>query len=65
MIVGYKKPSSERIIFLYGFEKSSKENISKDEKTLLSSAAKTIIDATDKKIKDFLNDRIIEEVHNE
>ncbi len=62
IIVGYKKPDSERIIFLYAFEKSHKSNITPKEKLFLSVAAEAVILATDKKLKELLKEKIIEEV---
>src|SRR5665647_2504692 len=49
-IVGYKKPNSERIIFLYAFAKSDKANISGREETALSLSAESFLSASDRQV---------------
>lgn len=65
-IVGYKKPSSDRIIFLYAFAKSEKANISEREEAALSLVAEAFVLATDKQIDQLLSEGSVWEVqHNE
>jgi hypothetical protein len=64
--VGYKKPSSDRIIFLYAFAKSEKANISEREEAALSLVAEAFVLATDKQIDQLLSEGSVWEVqHNE
>ncbi len=53
-IVGYKRPNSERIIFLYAFAKNERANISDKEEAALSIAAEAFISATDIQVKELL-----------
>lgn len=53
-IVGYKRPNSERIIFLYAFAKSQKANISGKEEAALSLVAEAFVSATDSQVKQLL-----------
>ena len=61
-IVGYRKPNSERIIFLYAFGKSEKANISEREEAALSLVAEAFIFATDKQVNELLSKGSIWEV---
>lgn len=61
-IVGYKRPNSERIIFLYAFAKNEKANISGKEEAALSIVAEAFISATDKQISELLKKGSIREV---
>lgn len=63
-IVGYKKPNSERIIFLYAFAKSDKANISGSEETALSLAAESFLAATDRQVDELLTSGSIWEVQD-
>lgn len=62
-IVGYKRPNSERIIFLYAFAKNERTNISEKERTALSIAAEVFISATNKQINDLIAQGSIWEVN--
>ena len=65
-ILGYKKPNSERIIFLYAFAKSDRANLSDKEEAALSLAAEAFLSATDKQVNELLANGLIWEVqHNE
>jgi len=65
-IVGYKRPNSERIIFLYAFAKSDKANISDREEAALSLAAESFLSATDRQVNELLmNGSIWEVQHHE
>lgn len=63
-IVGYKKPNSERIIFLYAFAKSDRANISGSEETALSLAAESFLAATDRQVDELLTSGSIWEVQD-
>jgi hypothetical protein len=64
-IVGYKKPHSARIIFLYAFAKNSKGNISAKEEKVLSITAGGLLSASDQVIERVLADGEIYEVNND
>jgi len=65
-IVGYKKPNSERIIFLYAFAKSDKANISDREEAALSLTAESFLSASDRQVNELLmNGSIWEVQHHE
>ncbi|SPD76241.1 conserved hypothetical protein [uncultured Desulfobacterium sp.] len=63
-IVGYKRPNSERIIFLYAFAKNVKANISNKEEEALNLAAEAFISADDMKINRLLAEGSIGEVQH-
>jgi hypothetical protein len=63
-IVGYKKPNSERIIFLYAFAKSDRANISGREEAALSLAAESFLAATDRQVDELLTSGSIWEVQH-
>lgn len=63
-IVGYKKPNSERIIFLYAFAKSDRANISGREEAALSLAAESFLSATDRQVDELLTSGSIWEVQH-
>ena len=63
-IVGYKKPNSERIIFLYAFAKSDKANISGREEAALSLAAESFLSANDRQVDELLTSGSIWEVQH-
>ena len=50
-IVGYKKPNSDRIIFLYAFGKNAKATISEKEATALSLSVEAFIKAADEEVQ--------------
>ncbi|MCX5809797.1 MAG: type II toxin-antitoxin system RelE/ParE family toxin [Proteobacteria bacterium] len=64
-IVGYRKPNSERIIFLYAFSKNAKSNISDKEESALSLAAEAFVSATDTQVSKLLAEGSIWEVQYE
>lgn len=61
-IVGYKRPNSGRIIFLYAFSKNERANISDKEEAALSVAAEAFISATDKQVSELLKNGAVWEV---
>ena len=64
VVVGYKQPNSERIIFLYAFAKNAKANISTKEEAALSIAAESFISASDEQILKLLEASSIMEVNS-
>jgi len=63
-ILGFKKPNSERIIFLYAFAKSDKANISGREEAALSLAAESFLSASDRQVDELLTGGTIWEVQH-
>ena len=63
-IVGYIRPNSERIIFLYAFAKSEKANISSKEEAALSLVAEAFISATNEQVNQLLSEGSIWEVQD-
>jgi hypothetical protein len=63
-IVGYVRPNSDRIIFLYAFAKSEKANISGKEEAALGIVAEAFVTATDKQVDQLLSEGSIWEVQN-
>ena len=63
-IVGYIRPNSERIIFLYAFAKSEKANISGKEEAALSLVAEAFISATNEQVNQLLSEGSIWEVQD-
>lgn len=51
VIVGYKKPKTERIVFLYAFSKSTKANITTKEEAALSLVAENFVLTTDAELQ--------------
>lgn len=49
-IIGFRKKKSDRIFFIYGFPKSSKANVTRQEKDALSINAKALIKTNDEQI---------------
>lgn len=54
VIVGYKRPNTERIVFLYAFAKNDKANISATEEAALSLAAESFVSTADKQVQELL-----------
>jgi hypothetical protein len=54
VIVGYRKPNTKRIIFLYAFAKSDKANISAKEEAALSIVAEAFVAMADKQLEELL-----------
>lgn len=61
-IVGYRRPNSERVIFLYAFAKNDRGNITTKEEAALSLAAATFLSATDQQVDLLIADHAIWEV---
>lgn len=49
-ILGFRKEKLDRVIFLHGFPKSRKANVSGKEQAALSIVAKSFIEATDRQV---------------
>ena len=54
VVVGYKWPNDERIIFLYAFAKSKKANMSAKEEAALSLVAESFASTADKQVQELL-----------
>ncbi len=66
VLIGYKKPNSDRIVFLYAFAKNVRANISSKEKEALNLVAEAFISATDAQVDVLLKEGSILEVkHHE
>lgn len=63
VVVGYKRPNTERIVFLYAFAKNNKTNISAKEEAALSLAAQSFVATTDNHVQELLATGSIWEVH--
>jgi hypothetical protein len=64
VLIGYKKPNSDRIVFLYAFAKNVRANISDKEKEALSLVADAFISATDAQVSLLLKESSILEVQH-
>lgn len=62
ILVGYKKPNEDRIIFLYAFSKNTRSNISAKEKEALSLVAECFVSTTDRELQKLLEHGTIWEV---
>ena len=54
VVVGYKRPNDERLIFLYAFAKSKKANMSAREEAALSLVAESFVLTDDKQLQNLL-----------
>jgi hypothetical protein len=54
VVVGYKRPKDERIVFLYAFAKNDRANMSAKEEAALSLVAESFVSATDAQIQELL-----------
>jgi hypothetical protein len=64
VIIGYKKPNTERIVFLYAFAKNARANISDREGEALSLVAEAFVSATDAQVGLLLEEGSIVEVQD-
>ncbi len=62
VLIGYKKPNSDRIVFLYAFAKNARANISDNEREALSLVAEAFVSATDAQVSLLLQKGSIVEV---
>lgn len=65
IIVGYTKPNSKRIIFLYAFAKNKKASLSTLEEAALSTVAESFIHATDAQVAELVKKGSILEINYE
>lgn len=65
VLVGYKRPNAERIIFLYAFAKNDKANISDKEEAALSLVAESFISSVDEHVSTLLATNLIWEVQGD
>jgi len=66
VLMGYKKPNADRIVFLYAFAKNVRANISDKEKEALSLVAEAFVSATDEQVGLLLQaGSIVEVQHHE
>lgn len=63
VVVGYKKPNTVRIIFLYAFAKNDRANMSTREEAALSRVAEAFVSASDKQLQKLLTLKTIKEVY--
>lgn len=61
-IVGFRRPNSERIIFLYAFAKKDRSTISMKEEAALSLAAGALLFASDEQVQSLISAGAICEV---
>jgi hypothetical protein len=64
VVIGYKKPNSDRIVFLYAFAKNARANISDKEREALSLVAEAFVSATDEQLDLLLQEGSIVEVQH-
>lgn len=62
VLIGYRKPDTDRIVFLYAFAKNARANISDKEKEALSLVAEAFVSATDAQVGLLLKEGSIVEV---
>jgi hypothetical protein len=65
-IVGYRRPNSERIIFLYAYAKNDRANISDKEQAALSLVVEAFISTPDSQLNELIKQGSVWEVkHHE
>lgn len=62
VLLGYKKPNTERVVFLYAFAKNARANISGKEKEALCLVAETFVSVTDAQVGLLLQEGSLVEV---
>jgi hypothetical protein len=63
-LLGYKRPNTDRIVFLYAFAKNARANISDKEKEALSLVAEAFVSATDAQVGLLLKEGSVVEVQH-
>jgi hypothetical protein len=63
-LLGYKKPNTQRIVFLYAFAKNARANISDQEVEALSLVAEAFVLATDAQVSLLVKEGSIVEVQH-
>jgi len=64
VLIGYKRPVTDRIVFLYAFAKNARANISDKEVEALSLVAEAFVSATDAQVSLLLKEGSIVEVQH-
>jgi hypothetical protein len=64
VLIGFKKPNTDRIVFLYAFAKNARANISDKEGEALSLVAEAFVSATDPQVSLLLKEGSIVEVQD-
>jgi hypothetical protein len=64
ILLGYKKPNVERIIFLYAFAKNARPTISDKEKEALRLVAESFISSTNEQIIFLIKKGTVTEIQN-
>ncbi|TCD46840.1 type II toxin-antitoxin system RelE/ParE family toxin [Chlorobium sp. N1] len=62
VLVGYRKPDSSRVVFLYAFAKNERSSITQKEKKALQLVAREFVDATDEQIAELLSSKEYREI---
>ena len=62
LIVGYRKPNADRVVFVFGFGKNEASNISKEGRKALAITVESVISANDKTMEALLNTGAVIEV---
>ena len=64
VLIGYKRPNTDRIVFLYAFAKNARANISDKEREALSLVAEAFVSATNAQVSLLLKEGSIVEVQH-
>jgi hypothetical protein len=64
VLIGYKKPNTQRIVFLYAFAKNARANISDKEVEALSLVAGAFVSATDAQLSLLVKEGSVVEVQH-
>jgi len=64
VLLGYKKPNADRIVFLYAFAKNARANISDKEKEALNLVAEAFVSTIDAQVSLLLKEGSILEVQH-
>jgi hypothetical protein len=64
VLIGYQRPNTDRIVFLYAFAKNARANISDKEVEALSLVAEAFVSATDAQVSLLLKEGSIVEVQH-
>ena len=64
VLIGYKRPVTDRIVFLYAFAKNARANISDKEVEALSLVAGAFVSATDAQVSLLVKDGSLVEVQH-
>lgn len=62
LIVGYRAPKTERVVFVFGFAKSATENITDAARDVFSLASQAFISASDAQVAKLIAERKYREI---